>query len=105
MSAKPPQSASAASRSGARLMASALAAGVGVVTVIFAAFAYHYDLTARTLRRAEVENHMAAVGRTTAWGVDKWLAERLNLVSALAHVAAEAVANADILARLNANPY
>jgi signal transduction histidine kinase/CheY-like chemotaxis protein len=86
-------------------MASALAAGVGIVTVIFAAFAYHYDLTARTLRRAEVENHMAAVGRTTAWGVDKWLAERLNLISALAHEAADANETVDILARLKANPY
>lgn len=73
-----------ASQSGARLMAMALAAGVGVVAVIFGAFTFHYDQTARRLRQSEIENYMGAVGRTTAWGVDKWLAEREHLISGLA---------------------
>lgn len=74
-----------ASQSGARLMAMALAAGVGIVAVIFAAFTFHYDQTARQLRRTEIQNYMGAVGRTTAWGVDKWLAEREHLISGLAN--------------------
>lgn len=72
-------------QSGARLMAMALAAGVGVVAVIFGAFAFNYDQTARRLRKAEIENYMQAVGRTTAWGVDKWLAEREHLIESLAN--------------------
>lgn len=72
-----------ASQSGARLMAMAVAAGVGIVAVIFTAFAFHYDQTARRLRETEVRDYMAAVGTATAWGVDKWLAERENLISSL----------------------
>ncbi len=75
---------SSASRTGARLMVTALAAGVGVVAVIFAAFAYDYDARARALRTREIAGHMMAVGRTTAWGVDAWLSERLHLVKGLA---------------------
>ncbi len=72
-------------QSGARLMATALAVGVAVVAVIFGAFAYSYDLSARSVRRSEISNYMSAVGATTAWGVDKWLAERLNLIAGLAN--------------------
>jgi signal transduction histidine kinase/PleD family two-component response regulator len=75
---------SLAAQSGGRLMAMALAAGVGVVAVIFGAFTFHYDQTARRLRQSEVEKYMSAVGRTTAWGVDKWLSEREHLISGLA---------------------
>lgn len=74
---------SLATQSGAKLMAMALAAGVGVVATIFAAFTFHYDQTARRLRQIEIQNYMAAVGRATAWGVDKWLAEREHLISSL----------------------
>jgi signal transduction histidine kinase/CheY-like chemotaxis protein len=74
----------AAAKSGAHLMAMALAAGVGVVAVIFALFAYDYDVRARSLRTREIANHMTAVGKTTAWGVDAWLSERLHLVEGLA---------------------
>ncbi|MDZ7627273.1 MAG: response regulator [Parvularculaceae bacterium] len=73
----------AASRTGAHLMATALAAGVAVVALIFGAFAYNYDARARALRSQEIADHMIAVGRTTAWGLDAWLSERLNLVAGL----------------------
>jgi len=65
-------------------MATALAVGAAVVAVIFSAFALHYDMTARKIRQTEIENYMTAVGQTTAWGVDKWLAERVHLISGLA---------------------
>ena len=50
-----------AAHTGARLMATALAAGVGVVAVIFGAFAYNYDARARALRTEEIAAHMSAV--------------------------------------------
>lgn len=92
-------------RSGAQLMATALAAGVGVVAVIFAAFTFHYDRTARINRYVEIEEHVAAIGRTTAWGVDKWLAERINLVTGLAEELASAEGDADILRELKSRAY
>jgi signal transduction histidine kinase/CheY-like chemotaxis protein len=70
--------------SGARLMATALAAGVGVVAVIFSLFAYDYDARARALRSQEIATHMTAVGKATAWGLDAWLDERVHLVEGLA---------------------
>ncbi len=94
-----------ASRTGARLMATALAAGVGVVAVIFGAFAYDYDARARALRTREIANHMMAVGRTTAWGLDAWLSERLHLVKGLADDLSAAPANEDPAARLMASAY
>ncbi len=94
-----------ATRTGARLMAMALAAGVGVVAVIFGAFAYDYDARARALRSREVADHMLAVGRTTAWGVDAWLSERLNLVSGLANDLSTISAAADPVTNLRAHVY
>lgn len=78
-------------------MATALAAGVAVVALIFSAFTFHYDMTARQIRQAEIEDYMAAVGQTTAWGVDKWLAERVNLISGLADELAEADQDDEVL--------
>ncbi|OFW98546.1 MAG: hypothetical protein A3E78_05295 [Alphaproteobacteria bacterium RIFCSPHIGHO2_12_FULL_63_12] len=86
-------------------MALALSAGVGVVAVIFAAFTFHYDQTARRLRQVEIQNYMAAVGRTTAWGVDKWLAEREHLISGLGDEIATSGGNAEILRDLQGNVY
>jgi len=70
-------------QSGSRLMALAVAVSVAIVAIIFSAFALHYDQTARRLRLTEIENYLSAMGRTTAWGVDKWLAEREHLISGL----------------------
>ncbi|MFZ5617310.1 MAG: response regulator [Pseudomonadota bacterium] len=95
----------AASRSGAHLMATTLAVGVGVVAMIFAAFTFRYDQTARRLRQTEIENYMAAVGRSTAWGVDKWLAERINLVSGLAQELAEGETDEGIIELLKQSSY
>jgi signal transduction histidine kinase/CheY-like chemotaxis protein len=86
-------------------MATALAAGVGVVAVIFAAFTYHYDRTARSSRHTEIENYVAAIGRTTAWGVDKWLAERVHLISGLSAELADSSDEARILAYLQEQIY
>jgi signal transduction histidine kinase/DNA-binding response OmpR family regulator len=80
----PHERAISATTSGAQLMAMALAAGVGVVAVIFALFSYNYDARARALRAQEIADHMTAVGKTTAWGLDAWLSERLHLVQGLA---------------------
>ncbi len=94
-----------AARSGTRLMATALAAGVGVVTVIFGAFAYNYDARARAFRTQEIASHMVADGRTTAWGVDAWLSERLNLVAGLGADVAAAPAGSDVTPLLRARAY
>jgi len=94
-----------AGQSGARLMAMALASGVGVVAVIFAAFTFHYDQTARRLRQAEIQNYMAAVGRVTAWGVDKWLAEREHLISGLADEISTHDDNSHLIRDLQDNAY
>ena len=72
-----------ASQSGSRLMALAVAVSVAIITIIFSAFAFHYDQTARRLRLIEIDNYLSAMGSTTAWGVDKWLAEREHLISGL----------------------
>ena len=64
-------------------MSLAIAVSVGIVAVIFAAFAYHYDQAARRIRLAEVDNYLSVTGRTTAWGVDKWLTERKHLIFGL----------------------
>jgi signal transduction histidine kinase/DNA-binding response OmpR family regulator len=99
------KAASTASRTGARLMATALAAGVGVVAVIFGSFAYDYDARARALRSREIADHMLAVGQTTAWGVDAWLSERLHLVAGLASDISAAAPNSDPVALLQSQAY
>ncbi len=91
--------------SGARLMATALAAGVGVVAVIFSLFAYDYDARARALRSQEIESHMTAVGKTTAWGLDAWLDERMHLVEGLATDLGNLDAEAAPIRQLKANAY
>ena len=99
-----PSAKSAQFQSGARLMATAIAVGVGVVTLIFAAFALHYDTTARKMRSDEIAGHLGAVGRSTAWGVENWLGERLHLVARLGDDlgATPADANVDRLLRSKA---
>ena len=64
-------------------MALALAVSVGILAAIFAAFTFHYDQTARRLRLEEINDYLKLTGRTTAWGVDKWLAEREHLIQGL----------------------
>ncbi len=95
----------ASAQSGARLMATALGVGAAVVAIIFSAFTLHYDMTARKIRQAEIENYMTAVGKTTAWGVDKWLAERINLISGLADELAEADQDDQVLRYLRESIY
>lgn len=92
-------------QSGAKLMAMALAAGVGVIAVIFGAFAFNYDQTARRMRKVEIANYMQAVGRTTAWGVDKWLGEREHLISSLAEEFSAHNSNAHVLDDLKEHVY
>lgn len=92
-------------QSGAKLMAMALAAGVGIVAVIFGAFAFNYDQTARRMRKVEIENYMEAVGRTTAWGVDKWLGEREHLISSLAEEFSAHSSNEHVLNDLKEHVY
>ena len=78
-------------------MIMALAAGVAVVATIFSVFTLQYDSTARSLREKEISNYVRAVGQTTAWGVDKWLAERMNLVSGLAdEISSDAIPGDDL---------
>jgi len=105
MTAATGEKSSAASRTGARLMATALAAGVGVVAVIFGAFAYDYDARARALRTREIADHMMAVGRTTAWGVDAWLSERLHLVNGLADDLSTAESGSDPVSFIKGRAY
>ncbi len=93
------------SRSGAQLMATALAAGVGVVALIFAAFTYHYDRTARINRHSEIESYVSAIGKTTAWGVDKWMAERINLISGLSEELSATQDQSGVLRFLQENIY
>ncbi|MCA8888230.1 MAG: response regulator [Parvularculaceae bacterium] len=66
-------------------MVSALAAGAGVVALIFFLFAYFYDLKERSLRSQEIENYMSSVGEATAWGVNNWLDERIKLAEGVAY--------------------
>ena len=105
MAGKTKKALPASAQSGARLMATALGVGAAVVALIFSAFTLHYDMTARKIRQAEIENYMAAVGQTTAWGVDKWLAERIHLVSGLADELAEADQDDQILRYLRESIY
>lgn len=105
MGHNPPRAGKLAARSGARLMAMALIAGVGVIAVIFAAFTFCYDQTARRLRQTEIESYMAAVGHTTAWGVDKWLAEREHLITGLASELSTHLDDAHVLTDLKQSVY
>jgi signal transduction histidine kinase/CheY-like chemotaxis protein len=72
-------------KTGLELMAPALAVGVGAVVLVFASFAYYYDLTERDLRRREVESFLDNVGAATAWGVQNWLGERMRLAENAAY--------------------
>ena len=101
----PLKSSALADQSGARLMALALAVSVGIVAVIFAAFTFHYDQTARRLRIAEINNYLTVMGRTTAWGVDKWLAEREHLITGLATGFSDKNTGADFVQDLKESVY
>lgn len=72
-------------KTGLELMAVALAVGVGAVVLIFSSFAYYYDLTERSLRKQEIETYLDSVGRSTAWGVQNWLGERMRLAENAAY--------------------
>lgn len=76
--------------SGARLMVTALAAGVCAVVLIFAIFAVYQDYFQRRIQRGEVESYLESISSSTAWGIDNWLADRIYL----AQVVAERIANA-----------
>ena len=76
-------------RSGAQLMATALAAGTCAVLLIFLIFASYYDFAQRGLRKQEVENYLTTIGDATAWGVDTWLTERVLFAEGIAHMLSE----------------
>lgn len=90
-------------RSGAHLMAPALAAGTCAVVFIFSIFAVYYDVGQRNLRRQEIESYLTTVGRTTAWGVDTWLTERVTLAEDVAHMLSKPAGSDDYVTLL-ANP-
>ncbi|NWG70140.1 MAG: response regulator [Parvularculaceae bacterium] len=76
---------SSPTKSGRQLLAAALAAGAGVVVLIFASFTYYYDLAQREVRKREIETYLTTVGGATAWGVENWLGERMRLAETVAH--------------------
>jgi signal transduction histidine kinase/PleD family two-component response regulator len=86
-------------------MATALAAGAGVVILIFLLFAYFYDLKERNLRRHEIENYLTTVGASTAWGVDNWLDERIKLAEGAAYSLSKMDAERDHLEALQGPIY
>ena len=75
----------AATRSGTRLMATALAAGTLAVLSIFLIFAIYYDASGRELRRHEIDQYLNSVGEATAWGVDNWISHRVTLAEEVVH--------------------
>ncbi len=81
--------AGATTPSGARLMATALAAGTLAVLLIFLGFAVYHDISEQGLRKKELEKYLQTVGEATAWGADNWLAHRISLAENLAHSISE----------------
>ena len=96
---------SAAAHSGARLMATALAAGTFAVLLIFLVFAVYNDVSQRNIRRDEVEKYLRTINSATAWGVDNWLADRVKLTKEVASHIAEAPPGADYVKLLDGGVY
>ena len=95
----------AAAATGARLMATALAAGIFAVVLIFVIFGYYYDVSQSRLRRAEVEKYLQTVSSSTAWGIDNWLISRVKLAEEVAHHMGEAAPGADLADDLRSPVY
>ncbi|NOX95348.1 MAG: response regulator [Alphaproteobacteria bacterium] len=77
-----------AKHSGARLMATTLAAGTAIVVLIFSIFsAYNYSSESR-LKRQELDQYLSSVGDATAWGIENWLTQRIVLAEGRAHALA-----------------
>lgn len=94
-----------AAPSGARLMTTTLAAGAGAVVAIFLIFAYYHDVSQRELRRAEVNQYLETISGSIAWGVDNWLATRVQLANEAVHHLEEASAAQDIVDHLMSPVY
>ncbi|WP_425408632.1 response regulator [Hyphococcus sp.] len=75
--------------SGAKLLATALAAGTFAVLSVFLAFAIYHDLSEQGLRERELEKYLQTVGEATAWGADNWLSNRISLAENLANAIGE----------------
>jgi signal transduction histidine kinase/DNA-binding response OmpR family regulator len=86
-------------------MATAVAAGAAVVLVIFAIFAYGYDLTERGLRKREIDAYLTSVGGATAWGVENWLSERMRLAESVAHSLSKPTSDSNMVEVLKAPVY
>lgn len=71
--------------SGARLMATALAAGALSVITIFFVFAFFQNVVQSDIRRSEIDKYLRTISNSTAWGIDNWLAGRLTLAEDVAH--------------------
>jgi signal transduction histidine kinase/PleD family two-component response regulator len=76
---------SVAKLSGARLMATTLAAGTLTVILIFLAFATYNNISESRLRRHEVNQYLTSVGEATAWGVENWLTQRVKMAESVGH--------------------
>jgi len=99
-----PQRPSAAP-SGARLMTTALAAGTFAVVLIFLLFALYYDVTQRGIRRAEVEQYLQTISSATAWGIDNWLAARVQFANEVANHLGESAPGDDLAETLRSPVY
>lgn len=75
---------------GAGLMATALAAGICAVVLIFLVFATYYDISQRSIRAAEIAKYSRTISNATAWGIDNWLDERIKLAEeTAAHIVSD----------------
>lgn len=92
-------------RSGARLMATALAAGAGTVVAIFLLFALYHDISEHKLRSKELARYMETVGEATAWGADNWLTHRLRLAEEIADTLAKTPGKSDYVGVLSSPVY
>ncbi len=81
-----PNKATMTQNSGARLMATALAAGTCAVLAIFLIFAVYHDISENSLRRKELSRYLHTVGEATAWGADNWLEQRVRFAEDIAHI-------------------
>ena len=91
--------------SGAKLMATALAAGTCAVLAIFLAFAVYYDISSNSLRRQEINNYLETVGSSTAWGVENWLMNRITLAEDVASSISNAPQASDLVTHLRSPVY
>lgn len=91
--------------SGTRLMTTALAAGACAVLLIFAIFTYYSDATQRGIRKTEVEQYLQTISGATAWGVDNWLASRMQFANEVVHHLEHAEPGAHYIDHLNSPVY